>query len=79
MYLIVQQVEGNVLIPLLQRWAVHLAPVVGLIAVVACGVLFGVTGVVFATPMAVVATTLVQRLYIKNGLGDADAPSIAES
>jgi len=78
-YLVVQQVEGNVLIPLLQRWAVHLAPVVGLVAVVACGVLFGVTGVVFATPMAVVATTLVQRLYIKNGLGDDDAPSMADS
>jgi predicted PurR-regulated permease PerM len=77
-YLIVQQIEGNVLIPLLQRWAVHLAPVVGLIAVVACGVLFGVTGVVFATPMAVVITTLVQRLYVKDALDDPNAPTLAD-
>ncbi len=76
-YLVVQQIEGNVLIPLLQRWAVHLAPVVGLLAVVACGVLFGVVGVVFATPMAVVTTTLIQRLYVKEGLEDEKRPAVS--
>lgn len=73
-YLIVQQFEGNVLIPLLQRWAVRLPPVVGLLAVVAGGLLLGVTGVVFATPLAVVAMRLVQHLYVEETLENGRSP-----
>jgi predicted PurR-regulated permease PerM len=67
-YLIVQQFEGNVLIPLLQRWAVELPPVVGLLAVVAGGLLLGVPGVIFATPLAVVVMRLVKHLYVEEAL-----------
>lgn len=78
-YLIVQQFEGNVLIPLLQRWAVRLPPVVGLLAVVAGGLLLGVTGVVFATPLAVVVMSLVKHLYVEETLENGRAVSPASS
>jgi predicted PurR-regulated permease PerM len=67
-YIVVQQFEGNVLIPLIQRWAVRLPPVVGLLAVVAGGFLLGVPGVIFATPLAVVVMCLVQHLYVEDTL-----------
>lgn len=70
-YLVVQQFEGNVLIPVLQRWAVELPPVVGLLAVVAGGLLLGVPGVVFATPLAVVVMRLVKHLYVEDALENA--------
>lgn len=67
-YLVVQQLESNVITPLTQRWAVQLPPVVALLSIVAGGLLFGVLGVVFATPMAVVVMVLVQKLYIEDTL-----------
>ncbi len=73
-YLVVQQFEGNVLIPLIQRWAVELPPVVGLLAIVAGGLLLGVPGVVFATPLAVVLMRLVKHLYVEDALENNGSP-----
>jgi predicted PurR-regulated permease PerM len=63
-FLVVQQLEGNILIPMVQRWAVHLPPVLSLLAVVVFGTLFGVEGVVLGTPLMVVAVVLIRRLYV---------------
>ena len=60
----IQQVEGNVLMPFVQRWAVNLPPVLGIAAAVMFGVLFGLMGVLLATPAMVVLMVLVQRLYV---------------
>lgn len=65
-YLAVQFVEGNVVMPLVQKWAVHLPPVLALLSIVAFGLVFGVMGVLFAVPLTVVAVVLVQRLWIQN-------------
>ena len=77
-YIAVQQIESNVLTPLVQRWAVELPPVVALLSIVACGLLFGVLGVIFATPMAVVVMAMVKHLYVEdtleNGNHGARAP-----
>jgi predicted PurR-regulated permease PerM len=62
-YLVVQQLEGNVLQPLAQRWAVHIPPALSLLAVVAFGLLFGIIGILFAVPLAVVVMVLVRKLY----------------
>jgi len=67
-FLVIQQLEGNLLMPIVQRWAVHLPPVMGLLAVVVFGTLFGVAGVVFGTPLMVVAMILTRRLYIEGFL-----------
>lgn len=61
----IQQVEGNVLMPFVQRWAVALPPLLGLISVMIFGLLFGLMGILFATPLMVVLMILVQRLYIE--------------
>lgn len=71
----IQQVEGNLLMPFVQRWAVELPPVLGIIAAVIFGLLFGLAGVIFATPLMVVAMVMVQKLYIE---GVLEAPNTRE-
>jgi predicted PurR-regulated permease PerM len=61
----IQQVEGHVLIPLVQRWAVSLPPVLSLVSALVFGILFGIVGVLFATPMMVVLMILVRSLYVE--------------
>lgn len=64
----IQQVEGNLLMPFVQRWAVQLPPVLGITAAVIFGLLFGVAGVILATPLMVVAMVLVKKLYVEGVL-----------
>ncbi|GAP36166.1 AI-2E family transporter [Piscinibacter sakaiensis] len=64
----IQQVEGNLLMPFVQRWAVSLPPVLGILASVLFGTLLGPIGIFFATPLMVVTMVLVQRLYIEDFL-----------
>jgi predicted PurR-regulated permease PerM len=52
LFLVVQTLEGNILSPLIQRQAVHLPPAATLLAQTALGALFGVPGIIFATPAA---------------------------
>jgi predicted PurR-regulated permease PerM len=66
LYFAVQQVEGYLLIPLVQRWAVALPPALGALSVVVLGVLFGLPGVLFAVPLTVVATVLVRELALEH-------------
>jgi predicted PurR-regulated permease PerM len=70
--LVVQQFEGYVIQPFVQRWAIALPPALGLIAVIVFGVAFGPLGVVFAVPLMVVIMLLVQRLYVAGALGDGE-------
>lgn len=67
-FLAIQQLEGNLLVPLVQRWAVDLPPALAVVSVLVFGSLFGVGGVVFGTPLMVVAMVLVQRLYVEDTL-----------
>ena len=57
---LVQQVEGHVLYPLLMSRAVHLHPAVIVIALAAGGILAGVIGVFLAVPVAGVASVVVR-------------------
>jgi predicted PurR-regulated permease PerM len=75
LYVLIQQVESNLITPLVQRQAVSLPPAVTLFAVVAFGLLFGPLGILFATPLAVVALVAVSRLWVREALGEPiDAP-----
>jgi len=62
---IVQQMEGNVLVPLIQKRAVAMPPAVALFAIIIFGVLFGFLGVLLAVPLAVTVMVLVQKLWIE--------------
>jgi len=64
----IQQVEGHVLTPLVQRWGAQLPPVLSIVASVVFGLLFGLVGVLFATPLMVVLMTLVEKLYVERFL-----------
>ncbi len=70
LFIVIQQLEGNVIMPLIQRRAAGLPPVMTIFGVIAFGVLFGLPGVLVAAPLMVVAMVLVQRLYIEGVLGD---------
>jgi predicted PurR-regulated permease PerM len=62
-YVAVQFIEGHLVIPLAQKWAVQMPPALALTAIVAAGIVFGLPGVLFALPLAVVITVLVRELY----------------
>ncbi len=65
LFLIVQQIQGNILQPLIQKHAVDVPPAVLLFAVVGAGTLFGFLGVLLAAPITVVTFVLIQRIYVK--------------
>ena len=67
---IVQQIESNVVTPVVVGGAVSLSPVTGLFAIVAMAVLFGPLGVLFGFPLAVVADIAIRRLYIRDALDE---------
>ena len=70
--MVIQQVEGNVLMPLVERWAVGLPPVLGIAATVMFGALFGLLGALLAAPAMIVLMVLVQRLYVKGVLEEGN-------
>ncbi|MFD1797612.1 AI-2E family transporter [Paracoccus aurantiacus] len=74
LFIVIQQLEGNVIMPLIQRRAAGLPPVMTIFGVIGFGVLFGLPGILVAAPLMVVAMVLVQRLYIEGVLGD-DLPA----
>lgn len=84
-YVIAQQLEGNVLTPMIQKYAVSIPPAVLLFALAALGSLFGMIGVVVAAPLAVVLYVLVTLLWVRDTLGhdadiaEIDAPAPADS
>jgi predicted PurR-regulated permease PerM len=66
----IQQLEGNLITPLIQRRAVSMPPVLVLFAVVVFGLLFGLLGIFLAVPLAVAITVLVKKLWIRQTLGE---------
>ncbi|WP_052134414.1 AI-2E family transporter [Sphingomonas sp. 37zxx] len=76
-YMIAQQLEGNLLTPLVQRFAVSIPPALLLFALAGLGSLFGVLGVIVSAPLAVVLYTLVTMLWTRDALGhDVRVPGI---
>ncbi len=69
-YVVTHMVESYILIPLVQRRAVLLPPILSILAVVLLGLLAGLLGLVVAAPLALVAMILVKMLYVEDRLGD---------
>lgn len=70
LFVVIQQLESNMITPIVQREAVSLPPVLTLFAVLGFGTLFGPLGLLFATPLAVVLLVAVKKLYVRDILGD---------
>jgi predicted PurR-regulated permease PerM len=66
--LVIQQLEGNLILPFVMRRAVALPPAVTLFALVIFGVMFGWLGILLAVPLAVATMVLVQKLWVHDTL-----------
>jgi predicted PurR-regulated permease PerM len=76
--LLVQQVEGHVLQPLIMGTAVKVHPLGVVIAVTTGSLLAGIAGALFAVPVAAVANVMI--LYVASGIWkQAEPPSPAET
>jgi predicted PurR-regulated permease PerM len=69
LYLAVQQIEGNVVTPLVQKKMVYVPPAVILLSMVAFGAVFGIPGVILATPLTVIAMVFIGMFYVQDVLG----------
>jgi predicted PurR-regulated permease PerM len=74
-YLAVQQIEGNVIIPLVMSRAVRLHPAVVLVGVVLVGELLGVVGLIVAVPIISATIVIVRELWVRRLEGDMPAPA----
>jgi len=70
LYVLIQQIEGNLITPMIERKAVSVPPALVLFAIVALGLLFGPLGVVLGAPLTVVAYVAIKKLYVRETLGE---------
>lgn len=70
-YLIIQNAEANVLMPIIFKHTVHLPPVLTIVAQVLLGAIFGLVGVILATPLMAAGIRLVKMIYVEDVLGDS--------
>ncbi|PVE25531.1 AI-2E family transporter [Microvirga sp. KLBC 81] len=78
--LAIQQIEGNVIFPLVARSVVSIPPALALFAILVGSILFGSLGLIFGFPLAVVAYVLVKKLYVRETLGEqTTVPGEAEA
>ncbi len=69
-YLLIHQIEGNLVVPLIQRRMVYIPPAVMLVGVVTILFIFGGVSVIFAGPIAVIVFVAVKKLYVRDSLGE---------
>lgn len=74
-YFLSSQLEANLFSPFVLSSLAELPMAVTLFAVFAMGVLFGSLGVLFATPLALMAYVLIKMLYVEDVLGERSPPS----
>jgi predicted PurR-regulated permease PerM len=68
LFVVVQQVEGYVVTPMVQQRIGTLPAAVTLFAIVMAGLLFGAPGIVLAAPLTVVSYVLIKHLYVREAL-----------
>jgi len=64
-YVAIQQLEGNLLTPLLMRSRIAVPPVVTIAAVSMMGIIFGVMGMLLSEPVAALAILFTRELYVR--------------
>lgn len=69
-YLIIHQIEGQIVAPMIQRHMVSIPPAVMLLGIVAISYLFGLVALIFAAPIAVVVFAAVNLIYVRDTLGE---------
>lgn len=64
----IQMLEGNVIAPLIQRRTISLAPALTIMSQTILGTLFGILGLVVATPLTAALVTGVRMIYVEGVL-----------
>jgi predicted PurR-regulated permease PerM len=64
-FIIIQQIEGNILQPIVMSRAVDLHPALVVFAILIMGTLFGLTGVFLAVPLVAALQVMVRELWVK--------------
>lgn len=72
MVLLVQQIESNILQPLIMGKAVSLHPLAVLLAVLAGSMLYGIVGALFAVPVLAIVNTIIRYLAARQWEEDPD-------
>ena len=67
-YLVIHQIEGNLVAPLIQHRMVAIPPAVMLLGIAAISYLFGAIAIIFAAPIAVVIFAAVNLIYVRDTL-----------
>lgn len=75
-YTFIQQVDANVLTPLIQDRVVDLAPALTIGFLLFMGVAFGMIGVMLATPLLAALRILVLELYVGDVIGDQSVKKV---
>lgn len=65
-FVIIQQIEGNLLQPIVMSRAVDLHPALVIFAILIMGTLFGLVGVLLAVPLVAAFQVLVRELWVKS-------------
>jgi predicted PurR-regulated permease PerM len=72
---VVQQVQGNIVTPLVQSSMAELPPALTIFSLIAAGVLLGPMGVILAVPLTVIGQTLVKQLWTFEDPAGGPAPA----
>jgi predicted PurR-regulated permease PerM len=70
LFLAIQTIEDNVVVPLVFQRTVELPPALLITGQLALGAIFGILGIIFATPLTALAKVLVKELYVADTLDD---------
>lgn len=70
LYVVVQQIEGMIISPLIHKRTVSLPPVLTISSQILLGVMVGPLGLLLATPLMATVLVLVKMLYVEETLGD---------
>ena len=80
-FVIIQQIEGNLLQPIIMSRAVDLHPALVVFAILVMGTLFGIVGVFLAVPLVAALQVLVRELWVQrmDQIGTDPNPPARES
>lgn len=74
-YLLIHQLEGEILAPLIQRRMVYIPPALMLLGIITISSAFGVAATIFAAPIVVIVFVATNKLYLREALGGARVAS----
>ncbi len=69
-YVLIQNIEGSLIGPMIQQRAVNLAPALLIAVQVLLSLVFGAMGLILAAPLTIVAMVAVQKLWVEHTLGE---------